>query len=604
MQIFQMSENNHNSDRDIANNQMVNSFGYIMSSESDFMPTINIVYNIWQKKFFDLFKCLLNNHPSDVENYIDDPTVVYMNKFINPIVEQLNGANYNSECKSKSNEEYNDFNPKFIDLTNNDESIKLTNPTEFDLQPAIVITDNPFISNMCINEVFTNNYNIQYPHIELPIMTIHPSIRNTNKFRTIFNNEIGIEDKNNINPNSIYSRSRPIIEISLKSLLIAFNQICVEINGDSGEITEVGKAIMEDKIKLFSTIATALTIYNLRKDANQGIDFVHEIYDRFCNNYQNAIINQQYMFTIINKIFDSNMGKELLSLIASEKSTSSFEFLDKSSKESIFFKEILETNNNKDTLDFSNNLQFIIDSAYNSTDCDAVCDTLKMICEQKESYTHIITKITNYFIDGIMQMINGGYKYETRDKYICTKPFTALQEVLSNLKNNCGCNSKLISSVFDINITRLFEASNISSQYNLIKDIQKSIFNNPDPTIMGGYSNMNWNKPTEITYTKDFLSTRYGGVTNDSSAMENVSIELEVLGTKKSNIAMNEIATKCSSIATFEDAMDILLKTDKYLDLASKSKIKEENVDTIQFKRFMMNAHSKIYNILDKFTKE
>ena len=547
----------------------------IDNPSNDIGALLDKTRNAQMYTFFEIFKHMMNTFPSPVEcdtMIKSNNHMAFFNRYINPLVKRVN------ELKNqyRSTEIYDDewfekmnstglVNPDLIDLLDTSPE-KIVNPTLSDIVPDIEISLDVFTET-------AENGNIQFPYETIPMLCMIPSVTS-------------IYDKHDDMSRLYYKVQKerdcflesPILEISLKSLLMDYASIYSEYNTETKIVNPAGLALMKRIIEKYSDFSLPLIFITLRKDYEFTESYTSRIYNFFTNNYQSAIVANKYMNGITNALIYSKLGHDLIHLLAFTNSTSTIDLLNPNDPYRVLLNETIVTASGNDSI--RNYIKII--ETQNVDFSQLVEDGIK----ERLALDKLMSRLFNIILSILSESISLDGNYQINEKLLSA--LTSATSPLSELTRDCVVNA--VGRAL-LRISDGIKCGNIRQLTKTVAEVQSVRTFTTSPGVR---SNRSQFTPIAQQILSGTDIQQYNFIGNNSAALECVDMMKEINRTKTSNSAMRMLATECENIKTLDDAYRITFEAKMFKEALNHSRSRIKTEDTEIFRVFLNNVTNEV----------
>lgn len=555
---------------DIQNpNILVHSYGTLFGTNEDASNYVTKARRIWMNTFLELFKTLLEKHVDILPEDANTQTIeFYYEKVLDPIIGLIN------ETKDKElsaivdlNADKRDLNADYFDFDSELSVTRIANPTTNDICPDIKISETAFMEHV-VNK-YTELTGIEFPYTDIPIMTIYPSISGVYNFGKMYSKYI---DSGKNKKRETYNA---IVEISRKSIMLDYADLEKEYNTVEKTLTDSGMELLKSVVIKYTDFVVPMICINLRRDYHQYTNFISNMYNNFCNNYQSSLRLQKDMYLIFQDVISSPIGVNLAFVYSTQFATSSIEFMNPNCKHGGMLTEL---NTIFDKPYLTEYMEYVrpFNSVYEGL--------TSLLQEELQAYSNLVTTNTNRLFDYIVTYFNtnGADKKINKIQELTMHAFT---ELLSSLTTSSkyGVHSLLFDT-----IKNFVDSLDFNNIRNVLITISKKMGRAIDVLTPGNNSNRAALGPYPVI-DEELMRRNYTFMGTSSAAAEGNDIIKDILFKKCSNACMNNMGARFESVASFEDAMGILMECKGYLEVFNMSTV-AENAETKQFGAFLKNS--------------
>ena len=547
----------------------------IDNPSNDIGALLDKTRNAQMYTFFEIFKHMMNIFPSPVEcdtMIKSNDRMAFFNRYINPLVKRIN------ELKNqyRSTEIYDDewfekmnstglANPDLIDLLDTSPE-KIVNPTLSDIVPDIEISLDVFTET-------AENGNIQFPYETIPMLCMIPSVTSIyDKHDDMSRLYYKVQKERDCFPES------PILEISLKSLLMDYASIYPEYNTETKIVSPAGLALMKRIIEKYSDFSLPLIFITLRKDYEFTESYTSRIYNFFTNNYQSAIVANKYMNGITNALIYSKLGHDLIHLLAFTNSTSTIDLLNPNDPYRVLLNETIVTASGNDSI--RNYIKII--ETQNVDFSQLVEDGIK----ERLALDKLMSRLFNIILSILSESISLDGNYQINEKLLSA--LTSATSPLSELTRDCVVNA--VGRAL-LRISEGIKCGNIRQLTKTVAEVQSVRTFTTSPGVR---SNRSQFTPIAQQILSGTDIQQYNFIGNNSAALECVDMMKEINRTKMSNSAMRMLATECENIKTLDDAYRITFEAKMFKEALNHSRSRIKTEDTEIFRVFLNNVTNEV----------
>jgi hypothetical protein len=576
--------------------QIKESYGSLLNINTDIKDIMTKTENAWTTIFLELFKFLLAEISQDGYGILDFANQPAMTKLYAKAQSEINNRILNARTKYFETPMFKaDLSHEidFIDLTATDDiNTRITNPTSDDVLPTIVLSTSTSF------EYILRKFSGLFPYDVIPVMAIHPSARSLYRMYKLYKRYVTDERVYVQNENS--SNMGTILEISTHSIVNDLEKLLRFYDVSTQQLDDDGLTMLKDIVYKYTSFVMPLIAINTRSDRDLGENFVETVFNIFSNQYSGALFFQRQMFETINAIIQSALGIPLVRFYNLKGAVSTLDLLNPNCKyNTLLFETIGNVLGYDDIANYTKYLETISFPFENIA---------LELTEERESLNAVILRWIRLLLLGlILDRTPGQIGY--RSKHLISIE-VMLQKLVAMLRSNeeYVVNSiPLLPSVAYHTVASLYM---IIRSPTAISNIQERIsavnYEKPEFTIPSHKYGNDMQATYPGVYNDEFITNTYKFLGRNAAAQEHASIAKEIFREHKSFAAMRDIGVRVSEIASYEDALGLLMDVESYLDIiASSSNDKKlvitENADTEQFKLLLLNTRGAMKAQLNQF---
>jgi hypothetical protein len=559
------------------------SYGSLLNLNTDINDVMEKTRNAWQNIFLSFFKeVILGLAPGD--NL--DTALTNSNAFGKIFSNALSKANITA------NEQRQIFgipafkadlsqDVDFIDLSPDEISQRITNPTSGDMIPQLMV------SPCTLFEYTVNTPESRFPYGAFPIMALHPSARAMYRFNKVYKKYV--TDERVFGDQDLLNGA--VLEISAKSVIEDITKLLTEYDYETKQFSENGMSMFKEVVMKYTDFALPLIAVNMRVDRDMGESFIRCIYQLFSNNYMGALYFQKRMFELVNTLIQSGVGQSLIKFFGFGKTVTTLDLINPNWKYNTLLHEVLHT-----TLDVPSVCLY---KTHMNIEVIPYANIQTLLEMERDALEKIATRIINLLILGFV--VN-----RTPGKTVYTRDFAELNSILVR---NVSDWKRTTSDTDGLSYTcRIMEALRDSLSGNKVNVIMSRMdkidgVSEHETLPPNKYAN-DAQMTTQAVYTDEYITGAYRYLGKNAAALEDAQIAKDIKYNGISNAAMREIGTRVQDIQSYEDALGIFLDAASYLDVLKSSTVKTENAETEQFKILLNNTCGKMKEIMDEYKGE
>lgn len=527
--------------------------------DADYLSELAVtLQNIWSQAFFDFFKTTLTGlarleHEVSGNKYalLFNQATSRMNEILVQAVTTLKPfENRDPDAILTAKPD------SYLDLQNHEASIRMVNPHPIDLIAHVSVTDGFAYGILVSNLEATED-----PYTDVVMMTIYPSIANSNVLNTVYRRYVDSNSNSAVATNT--GSTQAILELSAEVLIDHLGALGSHLVGET--LDSEGEALLKDYVLNYSRYAALLILYNLRTGRNGSIQFIKSLFHEFQKRYQNNFFIQLDLYNFTTRFLANPYGALLARLRSVEFAQSTVELLCSKDAASIADTKLL------DDVEYERSY-FRSTTPLSSETCTPLQTRLhEVITANKQALMHCVALIYDRIIADIIGNTVGVAHY-TGSNYQRVEAYLQLFKGIHGITGNPS-----------IVLTSLNALHNNSLSHTIGKILHTT------PALVD----------STPSYDPASMKDYYTSMTNTRGvAVEEAHEVAKLFAHKYSYPLMRSVKTRLENLSCEEDILGLLLDLGTYNHMV-RSSTAIDTEDSTQFRIFIDNAYQQVSKLLD-----